>query len=185
LWGIYLDLQEFMNIVHTRSFFGCLPQIFLLAVVAFICGPQSVKAQAIAEAAGATAVSGATTAAVSKTITFPGSGDRAAAGTSPHLQASSGPAPQVVNRRDLEAHAGANASKLLIRATPSVSQVWINDKFVGSTPMLLVLAPGKYRVSFRGPRMETGAQSVDLLPRETRELALSLAIHYPNRFTVR
>lgn len=173
-----------MNIVHTRSFFNFLPQIFLLAVVAFICGPQSAKAQAIAEAAGATAVSGATTAAVSKTITFPGSGG-AAAGTSPHLQASSGPAPQVVNRRDLEAHAGANASKLLIRSTPSVSQVWINDKFVGSTPMLLVLAPGKYRVSFRGPRMETGLQSVDLLPRETRELALSLAIHYPNRFTVR
>jgi hypothetical protein len=172
-----------MGTAYARSFYSFLPQIFLLVFVALFCDPQSVKAQAIAEAAGATAVSGATTAAVSKTITFPASG--AAADASPHLQASSGPAPQVVNRRELETHAGANASKLLIRSTPSVSQVWINDKFVGSTPMLLVLAPGKYRVSFRGPRMETGAQSVDLLPRETRELALSLAIHYPNKFTVR
>ena len=173
-----------MATVYTRSSHGFLPQIFLLLAAAFLFG-QPVRAQAIAEAAGATAVSGATTAAVSKTLTFPASGDKTPAGTSPHLQASSEPAPQVVNRRELEQHAGTNASKLLIRSTPPVSQVWINDKFVGSTPMLLVLAPGKYRVSFRGKRMEIGSQSVDLLPRETRELALSLAVHYPNRFTVR
>ena len=173
-----------MATVSTPRVYGFLPITFLFVFAAALWGPQTLKAQAIAEAAGATAVSGATTAAVSKTLTFPASGDKGA-GTSPHLQASSEPAPQVVNRRELEQHAGTNASKLLIRSTPPVSQVWINDKFVGSTPMLLVLAPGKYRVSFRGKRMETGSQSVDLLPRETRELALSLAVHYPNRFTVR
>ncbi len=174
-----------MGTAYNRSLYSFVPQIFLLIVAALLCGTGSAKAQAIAETAGATAVSGATTAAVSKTLTFPASENKTATGTSPHLQASSGPPPQVVNRRELEAHAGVNASKLLIRSTPPVSQVWINDKFVGSTPMLLILAPGKYRVSFRGPRMESGAQSVDLLPRETRELALSLAIHYPNKFTVR
>lgn len=172
-----------MRTPYARSFSAFMTPIFLVLAAAALCCTNA-RAQAIAEAAGATAASGATTAAVSKTVTFPAS-DKTTAGTSLHLQASSGPAPQVVNRRELEQQAGANASKLLIRATPPVSQVWVNDKFVGSTPMLLVLAPGKYRVSFRGPRMETGEQSVDLLPRETRELALSLAIHYPNRFKVR
>ncbi len=173
-----------MRTTSGRVFHGLLLQISLM-VIALGYGTPGAKAQAIAETAGATAVSGATTAAVSKTLTFPASENKTASATSPHLQASSGPAPQVVNRQALEEHAGPGASKLLLRSTPAVSQVWINDKFVGSTPMLLVLAPGKYRVYFRGPRMESGERLVDLLPRETRELALSLAIHYPNRYTVR
>jgi hypothetical protein len=156
--------------------------VTLFTVTAFSCS-RSANAQALAETAGATSVSGGTTAAVAKTLNFPASKSEAALATSPHLQASAGPPPQVVNRRALEEHAGRDASKLLIRSTPPSSQVWINDKFVGNTPMLLVLAPGKYRVSFRGSRMETGEQSVDLLPRETRELALALSAHYPTRVT--
>jgi hypothetical protein len=176
--------QEFMGTAYPTSSNVFLLRISILVLAMFFCLAESAKAQAIAETAGATSVSAATTAAVSKTLTFPASENKTASATSPHLQASSGPPPQVVNRRALEEHAGRDAGKLLIRSSPPASQVWIDDKFVGSTPMLLVLAPGKYRISFRGPRMESGEQSVDLLPRETRELALSLAAHYPNRVTV-
>jgi hypothetical protein len=156
--------------------------VTLFTVTAVFCS-RGANAQALAETAGATSVSAGTTAAVAKTLNFPASKSEAAPAASQHLQASAGPPPQVVNRRALEEHAGRDASKLLIRSTPPSSQVWIDDKFVGNTPMLLVLAPGKYRVSFRGSRMETGEQSVDLLPRETRELALSLSAHYPTRVT--
>ena len=153
------------------------------SVIALFC-LQPANAQALAETAGATSVSAGTTTAA-KTLNFAPSKSETSAAASQHLQASAGPPPQVVNRRALEEHAGRDASKLLIRSTPPSSQVWIDDKFVGNTPMLLVLAPGKYRVSFRGSRMESGQQSVDLLPRETRELALSLSAHYPTRVTFR
>ena len=155
---------------------------FILAALVF--GTQSVKAQAVAETAGATSVSATTAAAVSKAINFPAAPTSESKAASPHLQVSSGPPPQVVNRRALEEHAGRDAGKLLIRSTPPASQVWIDDKFVGGTPMLLVLAPGKYRVTFRGARAEFGERIVDLLPRETRDLALTLSAHYPNRVTV-
>jgi hypothetical protein len=158
--------------------------VTLFSITALFCS-RPASTQTLAETAGATSVSAGTTTAVAKTLNFAGSKNEAAPPASPHLQASAGPPPQVLNRRALEEHAGRDASKLLIRSTPPSSQVWINDKFVGNTPMLLVLAPGKYRVSFRGPRMETGQQSVDLLPRETRDLALSLSAHYPTRVTFR
>ena len=51
--------------------------------------------------------------------------------------------------------------------------------------MLLVLAPGKYQLELRGPRMEYASQVVDLLPKETREVALKLAVRYPIRASVR
>ena len=156
--------------------------VTFFSVIALLC-LQPANAQALAETAGATSASAGTTAAVAKTFNFPASKNEGAPGASQHLQASAGPPPQVVNRRALEEHAGRDASKLLIRSTPPASQVWIDDKFVGNTPMLLVLAPGKYRVSFRGSRMESGEQSVDLLPRETRDLALSLSAHYPTKVT--
>ena len=162
-----------------------LPRVLLLVCAALFCRVESGSAQAIAETAGATSMSAGTTAAVSKTLNFPAADAKAAPGTSPHLQASSGPPPQVANRRELEAHAGSDAAKLLLRSAPAGSQVWIDDKFVGSTPMLLVLAPGKYRVAFRGQRMEVGQQVVDLLPKETREVALTLSTHYPTRVTFR
>ena len=54
-------------------------------------------------------------------------------------------------------------------------------KIVGKTPLLLVLAPGKYEVEMRGARGETGKSTVDLLPRETRELLVKLHSLYPAR----
>ena len=167
------------EISHKFSF-----PVFVVLLAAISWGAPSSQAQAAAETAGATSTSATTAAAAAKPLTIPPMPSAENKAASPHLEAASGPPPQVVNRRAMEEHAGHDAGKLLIRSSPPTSQVWINDKFVGSTPMLLVVAPGKYRVTFRGSRSEFGERVVDLLPRETRELALTLSAHYPTRVTV-
>lgn len=108
-----------------------------------------------------------------------------AKGTSPHLSLPSRPPADVANRRVLESRADRNAGKLLLRSVPSNAQVWIDGAFVGSSPLLLLLAPGKYQVELRGNRMEYAARAVDLLPHETREIVLVLAPRYPTRAFVR
>ena len=139
-------------------------------------------AQAIAETAGATSVSAAGTSSV-KPVTMPKLPATGASSASPHLIASSAPAPEVTNRKMFEDRAGRDAGKLLLRATPVEAQIWLDGKIVGKTPMLLVLAPGKYEIEMRGARGQTGKHSVDLLPRETRELAVKLAQLYPGHVT--
>ncbi len=100
-----------------------------------------------------------------------------------HLAAPTAPPPEVVNRQALEQHAGKNACKLLLRSVPSAAQVFVDGAFVGNSPMLLIVAPGKYQVEMRGHRLEFAERVVDLLPRETREVALSLTTRYPTRVT--
>jgi hypothetical protein len=138
-------------------------------------------AQAIAETAGATSVSAATAAGAKPAIIpkLPG----ATASGSQHLIASAGPPAQETNVREFQAKAGKDAGKLLLRATPVATQVWIDGKIVGKTPLLLMLAPGKYEVEMRGARGENGKSTVDLLPRETREVAMKLHSLYPARVT--
>jgi len=144
----------------------------------FVAGTQ---AQAVAEAAGATSVSATATGAVKPAMMpkLPG----ATASGSQHLIASAGPPPQETNVREFQARAGKDAGKVLLRATPAEAQIWVNGKIVGKTPLLLVLAPGKYEVEMRGARGETGKSTVDLLPRETRELLVKLHLLYPARVT--
>jgi len=154
---------------------------------------NSTFAQAVAETAGTTSVSSsvaASGAGVGKAIgsvKFPSGGAAGTASTgsssSPHLVASYGPPPDQTNRKALEASAGKDAGKLLLRATPVEAQIWVDGKIVGKTPLLLVLAPGKYQIEMRGSRGQTGKSSVALLPRETRELAVQLDQLYPGRVT--
>jgi hypothetical protein len=164
---------------------------FLILSIAFA---DFASAQAVVETAGTTSVSGSVAASGAGNakaigaVKFPsaGAGGAAASGAgtaSPHLIASSGPPPDETNRKALESTAGKDAGKLLLRASPVEAQVWINGKIVGKTPMLLVLAPGKYQVEMRGSRGQTGKSSVALLPRETRELAVKLDQLYPARVT--
>ena len=157
------------------------PIIFFL----FFCGilANAAQGQAVSEAAGATSVSatGASSAKAANMPKLPAAGAPASA----HLVASSGPPPEEINRKALESHAGKDASKLLLRANPVEGQVWIDGKIVGKTPLLLVLPPGKYQVEMRGSRGQTGKRSVDLLPRETREVAVRLVQLYPGRVIAR
>ncbi len=157
----------------------------------FMC--QTAGAQAAAEAAGATSVSGAVAGSI-KAPPFPkfpttpsgssGTPESSSSGSSPHLISSAGPAPQDANRKALEAKAGKDAGKVLLRATPVEAQIWVDGKIVGKTPLLLVLAPGKYQVEMRGARGQTGKQTVDLLPKETREIAVKLDSLYPARVKI-
>ena len=151
-----------------------------VVAVASLCvlSSTNASAQAVAEAAGATSVSGAVTAGAKPAVPkFP----VAAANGMQHLIASAGPPPQETNVREFQAQAGKDAGKVLLRATPTQAQIWVNGKIVGKTPLLLVLAPGKYEVEMRGARGETGKSTVALLPHETRELALQLHSLYPAR----
>ena len=146
------------------------------------CGVS--RAQAVVEAAGTTSVS-ATAAAGASQLGLSAPALPENKNKSPHLGIQSGPPPEVTNRKALEERAGKDAGKVLLRSVPTGAQVWIDGAFVGSTPMLLILAPGKYQVELRGQRLERTTRSVDLLPHETREVTLTLAVRYPTRATMR
>jgi hypothetical protein len=100
-----------------------------------------------------------------------------------HLAAPVGPSSDLVNRQALEQHAGENACKLLLRSTPSRAQVFVDGAFVGNSPLEIVVAPGKYQIEMRGQRLDSAKRQVDLLPRETREVALPLTARYPTHVT--
>jgi len=159
----------------------------LAAALLCVAFADRCSAQAVVEAAGVTSVSGSVGSAIKPVfpnVTIPGTAGGSAGssgGASTHLIASSAPPPQETNVRDFQMHAGKDAGKVLLRAAPVEAQIWVNGKIVGKTPMLLVLAPGKYKVEMRGARGETGSSTVDLLPRETRELQVKLQQLYPGR----
>jgi PEGA domain len=156
--------------------------IFLVCLsLSVSCGVS--RGQAAVETAGTTSVS-ATTASSAKQLGFPTISVPQNTNKSPHLATSAGPPPEVTNREALEQQAGQDAGKLLLRSVPSGGQVWINGAYVGNSPLLLILAPGKYQVEMRGKRSEQGKRTVDLLPRETREVSVPLAARYPTSVTV-
>lgn len=146
--------------------------------------PQRAEGQAVAEA-GALTSSSASGASAAKAVIVPLPKVPRDEGKSPHLSVTTIQNPEVANRQLLEQKSGKNPGKFLLRSTPSAAQVWINGMFVGSTPLLLVVAPGKYQVELRGARMEHAAKSVDLLPNETRVVSLTLTARYPTRVSVR
>jgi len=89
-----------------------------------------------------------------------------------------------INRKDLEQHAGAKAAKLMLRSSPTDAFVKVDGKPVGRTPILLVVAPGRYDVTMDGKRMDHAEQKIDLLPKETREFLLTLKQLYPTQVMV-
>lgn len=88
------------------------------------------------------------------------------------------------NRKSLEAHPGKNPSKLMLRSIPNHAYVRINGKIVGQTPLLLIVAPGQYKLAMDGSRMNRAEREVDLLPHETREYTLILKARYPTQVEV-
>ena len=169
-----------------------------LLMAAFVCGTlaPALLAQAAAEAASTTAVSSSVAASAKpmnmpNKLPSPNAGSPAAAGSpgtaaSPHIVGSTSNAQAVEsNRRALESKAGTDAARLLIRSYPSQAQVWIDDKPVGATPLLLIVPAGKYKIELRGTRDELATQQVALLPKESREVAVKLQLRYPTRVTSR
>lgn len=163
-------------------FLSLMPYSLPVCLLALLCCTSS-KAQSAAEYSGASSVAATTTASQPKPPGWSATSSAADANKSQHLAAPAGPAPEIVNRQALEQHAGKDACKLLLRSVPSAAQVFVDGAFVGNSPMLLVLSPGKYQIEMRGHRLESAERSVDLLPHETREVALSLTARYPTRVT--
>jgi hypothetical protein len=96
-----------------------------------------------------------------------------------------GPAVDEMNRRALEQQAGPDAAKLDLQSVPSEALIYLDGTFVGRTPLLLVVPPGKYKVEMRGQHDEFGERLVGLLPKETQQLALTLVTRYPARVSAR
>ena len=102
---------------------------------------------------------------------------------SAHLPVQSAEAAAVANCRALKEHAGPDAAKLSLRSVPDHAQVWIDTRFVGTTPLDLTVAPGTLEV--RGAGMESARQKVELPPKQTLQVTVSLKPYYRNKISLR
>jgi PEGA domain len=109
----------------------------------------------------------------------------AAHSSSPHLPERTGPPPSEMNRKDFEDNAGENGGKVLFRSVPDGADIFINDLLVGRTPLLMVIASGKYKIEMRGPREETGRTTIGVLPKETQTVVINLKQKYPASISTR
>jgi|ERR1700678_1012385 len=103
---------------------------------------------------------------------------------SPHLVATTGPPAEEANRKNLEENAGRDPANILLRSSPSGAQIYVNGAFVGHSPLLLNVAPGKYKVEMRGQRDDFAQRTIGLLARDTQEITLILSARYPNRVSI-
>jgi hypothetical protein len=99
--------------------------------------------------------------------------------------ARTGPSPEEVNRKGFEDNAGQTAGKLLLRSVPSGADIFVNDLLVGHTPLLMVIAPGKYEIEMRGPRQESGHSTAGVMPKETETVVINLNQRYPAKISTR
>jgi PEGA domain-containing protein len=158
-----------------------------------VVGFQTAQAQTAAESA-VTASASRMSAQAAKAPTFtlaspakqnglpPSSAKRT---SSPHLLERNGPPPDEVNRREFEENAGDRGGKLLLRSVPSGADIFINDLLVGRTPLMMVIAPGPYKIEMRGTRGDSGHANVGVMPKETRTVEINLKQRYPSSVSMR
>ena len=159
-----------------------------LAVVVVLLGAGTASGQAAAEYAGAAARASVAAQGAKKMNVVPSLPSSQKKSGFAHSVASTSEAAEDTNRRALEekaGKAGKDAAKLMLRSVPTGAKVQIDGKVVGKTPLLLILAPGSYKVQMHGPRKEFGRQRVGLLPRESREVLLPLQSRYPTHVRLR
>jgi PEGA domain len=106
-------------------------------------------------------------------------------GAGPNLIAPVGPPPDVANRKQFEENAGRQGGKLLLRSVPSGAEIFINHLFVGHTPLLMFIAPGKYDIDMRGSREDSGHRTVGVVPKETQSVVIDLNQRYPSSVSIR
>ena len=102
-----------------------------------------------------------------------------------HLVARTGPPVEETNRKAFEENAGKDAANILMRSSPSGAQIYVNGSFVGHTPLLLSVAPGKYKIEMRGQRDDFAERTIGLLANDTQQITLTLGSRYPNRVSMR
>jgi hypothetical protein len=153
----------------------------LAGLALLVClSPSRATAQAAAEYGGAVSSAGARVTAMQPSKIQPA----VVPNTSAHLATRPAEDTQAANRKALESRAGKDAAKLMLRSEPDKAWVRIDGKAVGRTPLLLIVAPGVYKVEMEGTGMESHRQ-VDLLPKEGREVLLSLQSRYPSHVQLR
>ena len=153
-----------------------------LLLVSF-CLSRPTFAQSTTEAAGAASSSAGMAAGTKAPVVL--AGPSSPGNSSPYITPQEGPPPEETNRKTLEGRAGKDAAKLLLRSVPSGARVYVNELFVGQSPLLLILPPGKYKVQMRGERQELGERLVGLLANDTQNLTIPLTPRYPARISVR
>jgi outer membrane receptor protein involved in Fe transport len=170
---------------YSRMLSRTLKQIAMVfaAMLATAClltaqAPAPTPAPSTAQNTSATS-SAAVTAGESKPASVIATPAPSAGQNSPHLTATTGPAPEDVNRKALEESAGKDAGKILMRSIPSRARIYVNGAFVGYTPQLFMLAPGKYKIEMRGQRDNYAERTTGLLPNDTQEITLNLTARYP------
>jgi len=104
--------------------------------------------------------------------------------TSPNLIVSPGVPPAEANRKAFESGSGQHPAKMLLRSVPANAEVFVNDLTVGRAPLLLVVAPGTYKVGMRGQRQEWGDETVGVMPDETQVVLIHLRSRYPSSITL-
>jgi len=168
----------------------------LIQLAALVClSACYASAQALAGYGGAVATVGGTAASLAKvsparlpitslTSTLSATETRAEQAPSAHLPLREAEDVLGGNRRALEAKAGKDAAKVMLRSQPDGAWVLIDGKGVGKTPLLLILAPGVYKVEMNITQRESSQKQIDLLPKETREVLLDLPARYPSRLEV-
>jgi PEGA domain len=102
-----------------------------------------------------------------------------------NLPERTGPSLEDKNRQEFEKKAGEQGAKLLLRSEPTDAEIYLNGLYVGHSPLLMVVAPGKYDVEMRGPRHETEHSKVGVMPKETQTVLLKLNSEYPGSISVR
>ncbi len=145
--------------------------------------PAPSQGQAAVEAAGANSVSAGAAASAGRVLP-PAFSHPEAAGASAFIPTQKGPTPDEINRKALEQRAGKDAAKLLLQSIPSQAQIQIDGVFVGRTPLLLIIPPGKYNVAMHGPREQLGQRDIDLSPSATQQFTLKLVPRYPSSVTL-
>jgi hypothetical protein len=149
-----------------------------MLLVLFVLPGRS-RGQAAAETAGADSSSAGAVSALSKKLptSLP---HPEVESNSTSIPARQGLPQDEANRRILEQQAGKDAARVLLQSIPSEAVIYIDGIFVGRTPLLLIVPPGKYKVEMRGPRQEFGERLIDLSPNETQQVAVTLALRYPS-----
>src|SRR5579862_6194682 len=135
-------------------------------VISFLLVTTGASGQAAAENAGVTAATSTATTALKPppvpalklplgNSSFPST---AGVGTRPGT-ASSGAAQAAeksetaatANLKFLKEHSGMDGADVTVTTVPDHAQAWVDDRYVGATPLSIQLAPGQHRVFVSGP----------------------------------
>lgn len=160
---------------------GVCRNLVLLAL--FGLGTHPIEAQSLAESAKLTSQTVAV--ANSAKLSSSTAANAPKQDATKYIMEPAGPPPDEKNRHDFEDNAGEEAGKLLFRSEPSGADIFINDLLVGRTPLLMIIAPGKYKIDMRGPRQESQHTTVGVMAKETQTIVLKLSQRYPASVTIR